>query len=340
VESVLAQYQGADDPEKIRNAIIDYYKNKGIQYVLLVGDGYTTTLTKTLTVTVQTMTGTIPSDYYFACLDGDFSTATPPDVACEVAVGRAPANTPADMHAFIRKTLLMASLSAGDPRLNNELNFGEVLDDQTLGSPLIDQLLTGGQAGTFSTVGYPAATAVQKLYETFTSSFQQSDIISAINSGQFYTINHVGHCDEVNCLKIDSANIPQLTNAIPFFALTQGCYPGNISVQNWASQLVLSPNGGAGAIVANSNYGFYTGDGSSDGPSNRFHLAFYDAIFQGGQKNLGKIHFQAKTMLIPQMQQDTTMQWVVYETNLIGDPELQLTPAALHALAQEESPAL
>jgi hypothetical protein len=326
VESIEAGYTGADIQEKIRNAITDYYKTRGIQYVLLVGDGYTTTPTRSLTVKLQDMTGAIPSDYYFACLDGDFVTSTP-DVACEVAVGRAPANTPSDMHAFVRKTLLMAALSDQDPRLSNELNFGEVLDPQTLGSPLIDQLLTGGHAGTLSTEGYPAATAVQKLYETFTAAFAQADILEAINDGQFYTINHVGHCNEANCLKIDAANLPQLNNAIPFFLLTQGCYPGNLSVKNWASTLVLSPNGGAGAVIANSNYGFYDGNGSPDGPSNRFHLAFYDTLFRSGVKNLGKIAYQTKAELIPQMQQDPTMQWVAFETNLLGDPELALRPS-------------
>jgi len=241
-----------------------------------------------------------------------------------LAVGRAPVSTLDDLHVFVRKTELMHALEDGDPRLGNELNFGEELDPTTLGSSLIDQLLTGGHAGTLSTIGYPSTAAVRKMYETHSHNFSESDVVEAINDGQFYTINHVGHANEALCMRLPAADIPRLINAIPFFAITQGCHPGNISVPNWASKLMNLPTGGAGAIIANSNYGFYAGQGSSDGPSNRFQLAFYDSYFRDGLKNLGKLHFQAKKKIAPQVQDDPTMLWVMYETNLLGDPELEL----------------
>ncbi len=74
-------------------------------------------------------------------------------------------------------------------------------------------------------------------------------------------------------------------------------------------------------MIANSNYGFYNGNGSTDGPSNNFHLAFYDSIFRDGERNLGKVHYHGKEKLIPEVTSSTIIRWVVYETNLLGDPE-------------------
>ncbi len=77
-------------------------------------------------------------------------------------------------------------------------------------------------------------------------------------------------------------------------------------------------------MVANSHYGYYNGSGSTDGPSNRYHLAFYDSMFRDSIPQLGKAHFHAKERLIPQVHSDAFIRWVVYETNLLGDPELEL----------------
>lgn len=320
-EKIKAEYAGSDIQEKIRTAIQQVYQNEGIGYVLLVGNGYSSTPTKILKVNLDE--GNIPSDFYYACLSGDFKTKPHP-LSCEVAVGRAPVTTLDDMHAFVEKTTQLYYLNEKDSSTKNVLNFGEVLDPSTLGSKIIDQLLNGGKAGNITTTGYGSSFNVTKLYETHGSTYKESDVISKFNNNEFYMVNHLGHASEGYCMRTNINSISKINTKQPFFAITQGCHPGNITKRNWATEMVLNPKGGAGAIIANSNYGYYNGKGSTDGPSNRFHLVFYDTIFRENIKNLGKIHFRAKQRLIPQINSDEFMRWVVYETNLLGDPELPL----------------
>ncbi len=336
LEDVTSQYPGRDIQEKVRNAIIAHYKKEGTRYVLLVGNGHSILPTRKLNVNISE--GTLYSDFYFACLDGDFDgnhnnvfgepndglNGKDVDLACEVAVGRAPVTTKGDLHAFVKKTLAMEHIAFFDARIWNTISFGEKLDSATLGSKLLDQLEKGGTAGPLSTTGYPAAAKFKKLHETFTKEFVASEVIAALKNSEAYTVNHLGHANESYCMRIDDSRIPEITNELPFFAITQGCHPGNLKGPNWASKLVVSDVGGAGAMVANSNYGFYDGQGSNDGPSNHYHLAFYDTVFRDGIRNLGWVHYKAKTKMIPEVTSSPIMRWIVYETNLLGDPELEL----------------
>ena len=38
IEDIYSNYSGTDNPEKVRNCIIDYYENEGIDYVIMGGD--------------------------------------------------------------------------------------------------------------------------------------------------------------------------------------------------------------------------------------------------------------------------------------------------------------
>jgi hypothetical protein len=85
IEKIKTDFSGSDLQEKIRAAIQQVYQNEGISYMLLVGNGYSSTPTRTLKVNLPE--GNIPSDFYYACLAGDFKTKPYP-LSCEVAVGR------------------------------------------------------------------------------------------------------------------------------------------------------------------------------------------------------------------------------------------------------------
>ncbi len=335
LESIQADFLGRDLQEKVRNAIVDHYKKDGVRYVLLVGNGHSIFPSRLLTVSAREVS--LPSDLYFACLDGDFDGngngkfgepkdglgGKDVDLACEVAVGRAPVTTKDDMHAFVKKTLTMQRVAFFDARIWNTLSFGEKLDAQTLGSKAIEPLERTGLAGQSATQGYPAKAKFTKLHETFSKTYSASDVVQALKSGDFYTVNHLGRADDNSGMRFSSSRINEITNEFPFFGITQGCLSGNLRKPNWASQLVTSSVGGAAAMIANSHYGFYT-PGGSGGPSNQFHLAFYDTIFHDGARNLGLIHYRTKVKLIPSVQSANVMRWVVYQTNLLGDPELEL----------------
>jgi len=318
LESIAAQGTG-DLQKKIRTTVQDYYKNQGTQYVLLVGNGYKIIPAKIVQVSGES----IASDLYFACLDGT-GTESNMDLACEVAIGRAPVSSIEEWQTFIVKTLRLQYLDPSDPRIWNELNFGEKMDSSTLASNLVDKLLTGGKAGSITTTGFTSQVKPTKLYETFSSTYGAQAVIDAMNATEHYTVNHMGHANESYCMRFNDSYIPKLKNQLPFFGITQGCHPGDIRKPNWASKLVLARDGGAGAMIANSSFGWYSPGSTTDGPSNRHHLVFYDSVFREGIRNLGKANNRAKERLIPQVQSSSTLRKVVCETNLLGDPELAL----------------
>ncbi len=321
LEKIERLYTGRDLAEKVREAITYYYKINGVRYVLLVGTGYSGTPVKSLHVNIQG--GTIPSDFYYACINADFEGNEDSNLACEVAVGRMPAADLTDVHAFVAKTLKMQAIRQGGPEVWKTLLFGEKMDATTLGGPSLDKLENGGSAGQISTQGYPSNAKFEKMYETHSSQYSSDEVVAALTEGNFYTINHLGHANETYCMRFDAEEIGGIHNTVPFFGITQGCHPGNLKTKNWASLLTVSSQGGAGAMVANSNYGWYEPNGD-DGPSNHYHMAFYDTVFRDKIPQLGRAHYKAKEKLIPEVLSNAYIRWVVYETNLLGDPELAL----------------
>ncbi|NBT57772.1 hypothetical protein EBT16_03205 [bacterium] len=321
IEEIQKKYSGNDIQTKIREAVKAHYREEGTRYLLLVGNGYSITPTKILTVNMSE--GNLPSDLYFACLDGDFK-SKPYDMACEVAVGRAPASSLGDIHVFVRKSFALQEVPEGDPLVWKTVNFGEKLDSSTYASMSLKMLELGGIAGQgVPTVGYPSQAEFYKLYETPKVSYSASSVIQNLTLSPFYTLNHLGHCQTTYCLRLKAEEVPDLKTSFPFFGITQGCFPGNMRQSNWASQMINLVDGGAGALVANSNYGWYE-PGGGDGPSNRLHTMFYDTVFNEGSRSLGKTLYRAKERLIDQAVSNTHMKWVLFETNLFGDPEVNL----------------
>lgn len=321
IDEIQKNFSGSDLQAKIREAVKAHYRNEGTRYLLLVGNGYSITPTKILTVNLSE--GSLPSDLYFGCLDGDFK-SKPYDMACEVAVGRAPASTLSDVHVFVRKSFALQDVPEGDPLVWRAVNFGEKLDNSTYASMSLKMLELGGVAGQgVPTTGYPTQTEFFKLYETPKVTYSPSGVIQNLTLAPFYTLNHLGHCQTTYCLRLKADLVPELKTSFPFFGFTQGCFPGNMRQSNWASQMINLVDGGAGALVANSNYGWYE-PGGGDGHSNRLHTMFYDTVFSEGSRNLGKTLYRAKERLIDQASSNSYMRWVLYETNLFGDPEVAL----------------
>lgn len=314
LEKIEADSEGDDLQEKVRNAIQKHYSEDGTRYVLLIGNGYSILPTRNFSIGNES----IGSDLYFGCFDGDL------DLNCEVAVGRAPVSSIENYRTFVKKTLDAKKITVGDAQAKNALLFGEQMDGSTLASDALEKLAKGGSAGGgISTQGYPDSSEITRLRETFSKHYTASEVIETISSGNFYTINHMGHASQSYCMRLKSADISSLTNSVGFFSITQGCHPGDMHGANWAQKMVLHPTGGAFAQIANSSFGWYQ-PGSSDGPSNRHSQVFYDAVFSEGIRELGRANMRAKERLASQANSNQTIKKVLVETNLFGDPEFAL----------------
>jgi len=211
VDNIITTYSGRDVPEKVRNCVIDYYTNKGIQWVLLMGDADpddfpTYTLDKAWGVPTRYMynpdgyTGGwelpyddyTPTDYYYAGLtgtwdaDGDckfgesslYSTVDEADWMPEVYVGRITARTTSEMSAQIQKTIDYL----GGP-VTNMLMCGAVSDKDTDEKVLKECIQVNFVPGTVAVTG---------LYES-DHTLTETNVISAINAYQPEVVNSACH---------------------------------------------------------------------------------------------------------------------------------------------------
>ena len=89
----------------------------------------------------------------------------------------------------------------------------------------------GSSASGYTTLGFDAGPmfTVDSLYDYF-GMWPIADIINSFNSNTYSIYNHLGHANETNVLKITNTHVDALTNTKPFFIYSQGCYPGDFTV--------------------------------------------------------------------------------------------------------------
>ncbi|MCD6474279.1 MAG: hypothetical protein J7K47_05185, partial [Thermoplasmata archaeon] len=123
----------------------------------------------------------MPSDIYYACLDGNFNYdqdyewgepndgpgGGDVDLLAEVYVGRAPVDNATDVANFVRKTL--AYENTNDQYLKNVTLAGEYLGFGGVGDwggNYMDELIDGSSSNNYTTVGIPSAYYnIQSLYD-------------------------------------------------------------------------------------------------------------------------------------------------------------------------------
>lgn len=318
--AALEKVSPSNNPAEIRAFIKSQYQSAHIDYVLLVGD-LAHLAWKSLKAGYFGLSEPIPSDQYYACLDGDFSKPQTYDWGPEVAVGRIGVQTREQVAAWVSKTLALQA-AAGDPSHRRKvLNFGEKIDERTLGGWDLDWLITGRDAAPKS-VGFPATTQFTKLYETFDQEQSADSVVTALNNGDYHIVNHIGHATQTHVLKMDASRIGELRSR-PAFYYTQGCYANDPESDNWTIQAVRAPGFGPAAMIANTRYGWYEPGKDAEGPANRLHRAFWSMRFGGGTRQIGKMNHQAKVTLIG-VENSPANIYTGLESNLIGDPELDL----------------
>jgi len=117
MESILSNYTGRDDAEKLRNFLIEAYQ-KGTTWVLLGGDEHVVPIRyayPTNTTTIPSMTDQQICDLYFSDVDGDWDLDNDgvwgepqqdqPDLFPDLFVGRVPCGDAAEAQAFVEKLL-------------------------------------------------------------------------------------------------------------------------------------------------------------------------------------------------------------------------------------------
>ncbi len=340
---------GADLAETIRFFLRDAYTNWGTSYALLGGDA--PLIPYRSGTTIYYGGDDIPTDLYFACLDGNwnadgdskygegfldslFAPGDDADLYPEIFVGRAPVNNNADVAVFVNKTRAFAeNLDAG--AATKMLFASEVLFPSTWtpGSP--DEISLDGATLTESAVArVPSSLRVTRLYQNsaaYPGSLDElkQTVIDSLNAGVMF-FEHMGHGYR-NTLSVGDGVLTNpdadaLTNGATqgvFYSVN--CNSASFEFNSIAEHFILNANGGCIAYVGATRYDFPLTVGD-------YEDAFFDVAFSDSIYTLGQALQLSKVEFVPQAFQDNSHRWTQYTVILLGDPTLKMyrrTPRAL-----------
>ncbi|MDO8898794.1 MAG: C25 family cysteine peptidase, partial [Bacteroidales bacterium] len=239
-EFILANMPGIDLQERMRNYIIQEYQNHGIETVLLGGD-VELVPHRGFYCYVQSGTGYsdtgIPADLYYSGLDGTWNDngnnrwgePGEDDLLPDIAVGRMPFNTAAELANMINKSINYQNQPVlGE--FTKPLLVGEHLYSapETWGSDYLELLIGQRSDNGYTTIGIPESYTFQRLYEE-DFNWSKNDLMNAINQGKQF-VHHVGHASQTYVAKltnsdITNANFSQVNGITRNYSLlqTHGC---------------------------------------------------------------------------------------------------------------------
>ncbi|MCU0609002.1 MAG: C25 family cysteine peptidase, partial [Chitinispirillaceae bacterium] len=339
LEEIYSKYSGVDHQEKIRNFIIDAYNQWETRYVLLGGD-VNVVPHRELHVFLDRQDGCggdvfIPSDLYYQCLDGNYNSdnderygeatdgpgGTFPDFLAEVYIGRAGAEDQEEMSNFVYKTIVFENNNQKDPYTRSCLMAGEWmglywwasdgLENVRLGTPTTSGFVSNPK---FFVDTLYAKKDAQSCYPTW--EWTAADLIDSIQSCRFGIINHGGHGNKDKSLNMYSYDVDALTNQKPMFVYSWACYSGQIDDDCIMEHFATSNRSGAYAVIMNSRYGWSY-------PSPSFQGEFWDGLFGNDIKTLGGMNAHSHEAFLADIGSDFVggyFRYVIYETNLLGDP--------------------
>jgi len=342
---IYSAMTGIDNPEKIRNYIIQEYQNHGVEYVTLGGDVEHVPY-RGFYCWVQSSSlyedSNIPSDLYFSALDGNWNTdgdskwaeIGEDDLLPEIAVARLSFSTQAHLDAMLNKTMnYQANPVPGE--FNKPLLAGEWLygAPETWGSDYLELLVGHRTDNGYETTGIPESDNVERLYDE-TGTWSKETLLQKINSGKSF-IHHVGHANDsytmrMNNSYITDANFAQVNGTTHNFTFvySHGCICGAFDYSDCIAEKMVNINNFAVAVVMNSRYGWFN-EGQTEGPSAHLHREFCDALYQQKESHIGMAHTISKIETSPWVNapgqwEQGALRWCFYDCNVLGDAALNI----------------
>ena len=343
LEYILFNYSGKDNAEKLRNYIKYAYSTWQIKYVLLGGGGSTIPFRGAYGYCTK-VDNAIPSDLYFACLDGSWNSngnslwgeptdgkdivggTGDVDMLAEVYVGRAPVATPAEVTNFVNKIIKYETSGPANP--GNVRLLGEWLGNydgyNAQGGNSLDTLLPS-----FS--GYQVDWLDDR--PTNAGTWGASQCVAALNKSP-HLVAHDGHANQTYAMRMSTSDVASLTNTDPFLINSIGCECGafdNFFSANqacMAEELVKSQYG-AFAVLMNSRYGWFSPTQEWK-YSGEFVNKFFNRALVNGDRNIGKANQLAKQDMIGSVETSADMvyRWCYFEITLFGDPHTPIWVSA------------
>ena len=338
VSWIYSNYSGSDNPEKIRNFIIDKYTNNGTKYVLLGGD-VSVVPHRGFYISCGGYTDTdMAADMYYAHLDGTFNYdndsrwGEPTDGVdwyAEVAVGRAPVETVSEAEDFVDKVIthelaykpdvcqFHQARIAGDNDPDSTC-LAEDCDDWVPLDYVKKYLFEEDQEvtkdlwedawdGSFD--GQPQIPPLVVQHMGNNSSYPTCDPTC-------YEINH----EDENTVDWCCSDVSSLTNTLWPWHTSPACCIGQFTYDDCLAECYVKDDCGAIACYANDNYGWYSVNDACM-YSGEFCEMQFRALFNDGKEKFGELLNQSKTYMASSAASNCYYRWCFYEINLIGDPE-------------------
>ena len=345
-----------DTQAKIRNFIKYAYLNWHTDYVLLAGDA-SIIPPRMLWAEGEFHIGyTIPSDVYYACLDGSYNgdrdlqwgepndgeDGGDVDLMAEVYVGRASVESTDEMRNFVKKTIWYEENY--DDYVPKVLLVGEDLGwggDAKWGGNHLDQLIDECDDGGYYTKGIPSDRFnITRLYDR-EQYWGKEQLVSLLNNN-FHIVCHYGHSNYFYNMRLSIDDVEMLENEKPFFAYSTGCMAGGFDKEDCiAEYFTVKTPYAAFAGIWNTRYGWGAGQDEPydiiDYGSQRYAREFWDAIFGEGIKEIGRANQDSKEDNIWRIN-ELVMRFCFYELTLFGDPMAILKDVDFHAPQKPATP--
>jgi hypothetical protein len=350
MEWIEANYRhGSDLQETIRTFIQDAYAKWSVRYVLLAGDTDVLPARYGFSDFGPPTEQDIPSDMYFACLDGNWNAdgddlwgeaaingSNPGDNSdfyAEVYIGRLPVSTTQEADNITSK--IISYENPTDVNYQRKmLLLGEVLfpvDWDGFSPPSMDGALFSEEM--HNTID-PALTTVTRLYENLVqwpadAQLTLSNTLNELNQGYGF-VNHIGHgfrynmaCGDKSLTNDDAAN---LTNGEDRFIL----YMLNCTATAYdfpcLAEAYLDTPGGAVAVLGSSRAAFAV-------PSRNYNLGFFEAVHDSGVTHVGEAFVESRLSYTANSWFDTADHYTHLLYNILADPEMVIHTSSLGTTA-------
>lgn len=345
IESILSTTrQGSDLQETIRNYLQDAYAHWSVQWVLLGGD---TPLIPARFLSARPVEQLypggaleeIPSDLYFAGLDGNWNAdgdalwgeapltgETDPDAGdllAEIHVSRAPVETPGDVDVFVQKVITYET--PVDPTYQGTpLFLAEVLFPVNWDSTQAIIQDGGQMSQDLINSRLPPGAIVKRRYEDYTEypgalPISRTLSLADLNAGH-NLVNHVGHGFRYNMSvgdqSITNADGGGLTNGNRLSILhVLNCTSVAFDFPCLAEHLLRNPNGGMVGVVGASRSAYPL-------PASLYQSSYYDLLYNDGAWRLGELFNGSRLNQVALAAQEGAHRWTHYIYSVLGDPEL------------------
>jgi hypothetical protein len=263
------------------------------------------------------------SDVWFALLDGE------EDLLPDLAVGRIPAQTPAQAEAYIEKLQeYEQSPSSSWKKHFTFITGGFNRIEQTAFMQQAEQLTTR-YIDTFPVNG--TVTFINKESQGYIEGEHRQDILNAINNGTVW-LNFTGHAGSRTWdLMFHEPDVYELSNAPRYpFISSMTCHTGRFAEplqESFAEIFIHSPQKGAIAFMGTSGWGYSSED-------HLFMEELYPLVLQDSLRVLGEAITRAKAELWKQFGSTRHIRNSILQYALLGDPATRL------GLATQPDPAL